>query len=250
MAKTLTGNSRKREERLQNLMLSRQIARFERRIMGEIRRTMRAAASVDADLNQIEQMHRERMGRLLLSLHESSARQFAEYIALSFAAPKKLPVMATPIMDAVLVDFASKYGSELITNIIVRKTITDIKQIIEAGINDGLSEIETARLIRAVAPTKSASRAQTIARTETHAAANWGSLEAVKATGINFKREWLAGADKRTRTTHIEADGQIRGLYEPFQIGAASLMYPGEYTGNHPEETINCRCVIAYIPAD
>ena len=58
---------------------------------------------------------------------------------------------------------------------------------------------------------------------------------------------WQTMGDDRVRPTHEEADGQIVGPGEPFQVGDASLMGPGDPDGP-PEEVENCRCVI--VPAD
>jgi len=138
---------------------------------------------------------------------------------------------------------------------VARTTISDIKSIIERGILDGLGELEIAELIWAAAPTKSASRAQTIARTEVHSASTWATQEAAKATGVDFNREWVASLGERTRTSHAEnANGLIVGMEEPFSfVGMkgeeVSLMFPGEYNWSHPEETINCRCIVSYIPS-
>ena len=56
------------------------------------------------------------------------------------------------------------------------------------------------------------------------------------------KRQWISARDANVRPTHAEADGQIRGIDEAFDVGSARLMQPGE-SGGPPEEVINCRCV-------
>lgn len=247
-SRTLTGNSRRREQRIQSLMIDRVIVRFERRLAREIARTMRAGGRPGADLNAIESDHWDRLNILLTTMHRQSAGAMARYLAQAFAPAKMESVAATVIMDAVMVDFSKKFGSELITNLISRTTISDIRRVIEQGTTDGLSELAIADLVSAVAPTKSASRAQTIARTEIHAASQWASQQAVEATGVEFDREWVSSMGERTRPTHSDANGQIRGINEPFIVGDAELMYPGEYNPEFPQETINCRCVVSYIP--
>lgn len=49
--------------------------------------------------------------------------------------------------------------------------------------------------------------------------------------------------DDRTRLTHLAADGQVRARGEPFLVGNALLMEPGD-PGGPPEEVANCRCVL------
>jgi hypothetical protein len=81
----------------------------------------------------------------------------------------------------------------------------------------------------------------TISRTETHAAANFGSLEAAKSTGVKMKRVWISAADERTRENHTSADsashGKPVGMEAEFPV--VHLLFPGDQAGD-PAETINC----------
>jgi len=139
----------------------------------------------------------------------------------------------------------------------IRRRITDVtettrRQIVGAvdrGYQDGIGTAEVARNIRGLVNDLASFRADAIARTETHGAANFGSDSAAKLTGLPLKREWLAAKDERTRESHAEADGQIRGPEEPFQVGGALLMYPGDPSGPG-NEVINCRCVLGYVVED
>jgi hypothetical protein len=89
-------------------------------------------------------------------------------------------------------------------------------------------------------PQLAAYRADAIARTETHGAANYGSQEAAKQTGVPMKKEWLSAADDRTRETHREAGKQPAiGMDETFTVGDSQLQFPGDPAGD-PEEVINC----------
>jgi uncharacterized protein with gpF-like domain len=56
-------------------------------------------------------------------------------------------------------------------------------------------------------------------------------------------REWASVGDDRTRDSHLDADGQVVGLNEPFIVGGESLMFPGDPDGSE-EETAGCRCWI------
>lgn len=95
-------------------------------------------------------------------------------------------------------------------------------------------------------------RGDTIARTETIAALNRSSHEAFAQAvdtgaipGQAVKRVWdSAGHDGRTRSDHLQMDGQTVGMNEPFRAPDGSLlMFPGDQSlGAPPEQTINCRC--------
>lgn len=88
-------------------------------------------------------------------------------------------------------------------------------------------------------------RARMIARTETIGAANAGSYYAAEASEVVGSKIWLAAVDHRTRSSHVSADGQKVALDRKFQVGAATMKYPGDPAGG-PSETINCRCTVLY----
>jgi uncharacterized protein with gpF-like domain len=96
----------------------------------------------------------------------------------------------------------------------------------------------------------SALRANIIARTETHTAANYGAQQAAELTGLNMKREWVSAQDDRTRDTseadHVDADGQTVGMKEPFTVSGEKLMFPGDPSGS-AANVINCRCAVVFI---
>ena len=55
------------------------------------------------------------------------------------------------------------------------------------------------------------------------------------------KKEWNAILDSRTRETHAQADGQVVGLMEYFQVGDSLLMFPGDTSANPDmSEIYNC----------
>lgn len=90
-------------------------------------------------------------------------------------------------------------------------------------------------------------RTEMIARTETMRASNAGTQEIYKDWGV-AQEEWLATQDDRVRPAHLEANGQIVGIDEPFIVGGEALMYPGDPKGS-AENTIQCRCTtIPVIP--
>jgi HK97 family phage portal protein len=89
-------------------------------------------------------------------------------------------------------------------------------------------------------------RGERIARTESAAALNGAFNDGMIAGGVRRKM-WIAALDERTRPSHEAANGQIREVGEPFEVGSALLHYPGEPMGP-PQEVINCRCTL--VPVD
>lgn len=91
-------------------------------------------------------------------------------------------------------------------------------------------------------------RADTIARTEVHAAANYGSLSGAKEADPSLAKIWVDTPDGRTRDAHVGAGGQKRRLNEPFIVDGEKLMHPGDSSlGAGPENVANCRCNLFYV---
>lgn len=139
----------------------------------------------------------------------------------------------------------------------VRRHITQIAETtraqivaqVDRGYRDGLGVSEIARSIRNSIPSLSQMRGALIARTETHGAANAGADEGARSTGLQLRKEWVAAGDERTRQDHAEADGQIVGMDDAFEVGSDNLMYPGDPSGS-AGQIINCRCAVAHIVID
>lgn len=127
----------------------------------------------------------------------------------------------------------------------------EVYSLIFAEINDGVNNGDdpdqlAARIENVLSMTGSENwpeRARVIAVTEANRANNAGAfaagLQSERIEGISLHKKWLATEDGRTRPTHRHADGQVRPLSQPFQVGEAALMYPGDPSGP-PHEVIFC----------
>lgn len=242
----MTSKVARREQRLQAALLDRLTFKYQRLAQKEIAKTM---VSVDLNdplaLEQAQQAHQERLEKLLTRMWTESADQMIEQ---TFGKKQKAILGSfepTIGINNIIRDYVRLFGASKIAQI-ATTTIKQVRQVIQQGVDLGLSERETGQLLRTQAPMLSASRAQTIARTETHAAANYAVQESFLSTGIEARREWVSAEDERTREDHIEANGQIVGLNEPFKVGNSELMYPGDPSGD-AEQVINCRCVAVYV---
>lgn len=133
----------------------------------------------------------------------------------------------------------------------------DIRRATMTAVSDGFSIDELAAKVEQILGegdvTSWRGRAVTIARTEALAAYNGGRYASYVAlaasSGGTWEKVWLATHDHRTRHTHTREGGgdlQRVPLLEPFTIGGAPLLYPGDPEGP-PDETINCRCTILLV---
>lgn len=130
------------------------------------------------------------------------------------------------------------------TDRILQTTGDQFRQIITQGEREGVGTDEIARRIRVQSDTLSQVRAQVIARTETHKAANASQTQAARASRVATRREWISAGDDRTRDDrfdHRAADGEVTTMDQPFVRTGESLDYPGDSVGS-PGNVINCRC--------
>jgi len=241
-----TSKAKRREQRLQSALLDRLTFKYQRLVAKEIARTMTTTNVGDPlAVEQAEANHKERLEKLLTRLWSESAEQMIEQV---YGTRQKAllgsfePTIGT---NSIIRDFLRSFGLQKIVQI-SSTTIKQLRGVLNQAVDEGLGERETSRLIRERAPIIAASRAQTIARTETHAAANYAVQESFKSTGVQARREWVAAEDERTREDHIDANGQIVGLNEPFTVGSEELMYPGDPAGS-PEQVVNCRCAVVFV---
>lgn len=159
------------------------------------------------------------------------------------------------VEKSILINMTSLLVAEYVRQYALKKAIgiasvslAKIRNRIDNGIKEGLPIIEIASLIRGIVAINP-NRAETIARTETHAAANYGSIKTAKNAqaefGIIMQKEWVATNDARTRDTHAQMDGVIVDVDENFNVNGYMTDRPnGE--GLPAEESINCRCVMTY----
>ncbi|MFI8714446.1 phage minor head protein [Brevibacillus brevis] len=93
-------------------------------------------------------------------------------------------------------------------------------------------------------------RAVTVSRTLSTAAANGGKLEGWKQSGLVKKKRWRAASNKRTRKDHKEANGQTVDIEKPFLIGKGKakekMMHPGDPSGS-AKQIVNCRCTMQAV---
>ena len=159
---------------------------------------------------------------------------------------------AQTIYDALVSEWISREALRKAT-MIADTDRDDVLDAISGGLDDGLGTEEIARDIRRVTQ-MTPFRAATVARTETHAAATFASVESVRQAerdmpGLKMTKEWLATKDDRTRPEHLAADGQTVGLDETFVVGGEAMDRPGDTSGSEAN-VINCRCAVIFEEAE
>lgn len=216
------------------------------RIADDAAQGFMAAGEMGARLAMAD--HRERVENVLLSHYRRTFQAFGERL-LDATRGTRAPERKDTQSDFArrTQEFISTVGADKVTRI----ADTTQRQIVDAilrGQEEGEGQAAIARRIREhTGGVIGGVRADVIARTETHSAAQTAHDEALDVLDLpEVRREWVAAEDERTRTTHSSADGQVRGQQEAFDVGFAKLRFPGDPLGP-PSEVINCRCIAASV---
>lgn len=95
-------------------------------------------------------------------------------------------------------------------------------------------------------------REERIAATEAARAWNTATLAAASASSSPDQpmvKQWVSRGDRRVRSAHRQADGQVRALDQPFDVGGSQLSAPGD--PNAPSAlVVGCRCRLRITPQD
>lgn len=116
----------------------------------------------------------------------------------------------------------------------------DVMSSLTQSFEDGVGIDEAARRLRDVFDGMEQHELVRVARTEIISAQNQGTYTTLRDLGVDY-HEWLSAEDDRTRESHLELNGQIVRVGDPFSNG---LYHPGDTSGAI-EEWINCRCRVA-----
>lgn len=247
-----TARHKAREVAIQNRLRAQLERSLAASVAKEIRRAGRAAADAyeaagEAALAQALSTHPNKL-REVLAPHWRRAMQkfgdrFLEAIGKGRGPAERKD--AESLFNRAVQAWITAHAADKVTAI-DETTRQNIRRAIDEASAENLGTAAAAKHIRDRVSELSRSRSATIARTEIHAASNAGNVEAAEAAGVAPRKEWISAEDSRTRASHDAADGQVVDKDEPFRVGGARLMHPGDPSGP-PEEVINCRCVIGWI---
>jgi SPP1 gp7 family putative phage head morphogenesis protein len=148
------------------------------------------------------------------------------------------------VVSADTVRYLRQYSSTRIKGMVNKTTQRQLRRALAAGVDNGETIRQLSRRVRGVFGEANRSRALTIARTEVGRASNYGSLQGMKQADVGSK-EWQATLDFDVRDAHIELNGQIVGINEPFRSGLARAQYPGGF--GVAALDINCRCGVLAV---
>lgn len=78
---------------------------------------------------------------------------------------------------------------------------------------------------------------------------NYSEYERAIAAGKTHK-QWITEPDNRVRESHRNVDKKPIPIKDFFRVGLARMRFPKdyEYASEFPEEIVNCRCTVEYLP--
>jgi hypothetical protein len=246
-------------QRLQDFATTRFEVSFERQVAAILRKYTAAAANAAEQFGanfSVETATGGMEAELLAAISAQYTRvatffgnEFFESLEKSFQIPQTKDqggIFAEQLRQFVQENAAKRVGQ------VTETTRGLIRGAISSAIEENLGPFGMAKLIELQSGGVVAGRrARTIARTETHTAAQYGQDAAADATGVAFRKFWAAVDDQRTREDHEEAevDSKSRVILngQPFNVGGESLMFPGDPRGS-AEQIINCRCAVLRRP--
>lgn len=189
--------------------------------------------------NQVFKETQDNLYRILNSHYRVVIRKFGE---------RQLRIMEKrDIFEEIYQDYVKQVGATRVVGI-QNSTRSIIRRVINANVGEGV-EVVGKKIRDQGKPFNSFNRyrSNTIARTETHNAASFANHKVVESLNIpDTQKRWTTTLDPRSRTTHVQANGQTVPMDEDFTVGGRSMAYPGDPRGG-AGNVINCRCVLIYV---
>lgn len=211
---------------------------------------------------EYQQIMVDQIESILYDLHEGQFTTIADYLQQSYingyvgmyydlhlsGIPLVVPIDQDQVVKAVRTD--SKLSDSLYNRL--GEDVGYLKRSIRAELSRGIASGSTwnemaLRIAKGMnSPfNKAINNAIRIARTEGHRIQNEAALDGqhgAKKKGADIVKQWDSTLDGRTRPEHREADGQIREIDEPFDIGGEKMQAPG--VGGSAKNVCNCRCCL------
>ena len=228
---------------------------LQRRMVAEIGNAVANAASAyrDGGLASMQgafALHRVQTRAVIFPHYRVVMRTFGDRVLEQFKSAGPMETKdATNEFDRLLARWIVAHGVRKVQRI-TDTTRLQIMAEVHVATTEGLGVNATARrIVEKTGGVIARARANVIARTETHSASVAAGDQATDALNVKLQREWLAALDDWTRESHASANGQVRDQGQPFDVGGAKLMHPGDPTGP-AREIISCRCSVGYLTPD
>ena len=202
----------------------------------------------------VHQMTDDPIREAMIKLYQTVGVAFARQEYRKYKSHDMLSKQEEPLDDwlKTMEAFAKNRAGDRIVSIAAGsrdQALKIIRKYLDQSLQEGWGAEETARAIRKGLTTDGIQinqwRSLRIARTEIVTASNTGTMMGARSSEFPLEKYWIAVQDSRTRETHsIIEEQNPKQMDEKFTVGAYMMEMPGDPDAG-PEETINCRCVLA-----
>jgi hypothetical protein len=250
------------ERRIQDRIIARMAAGYQKRIRRELSRQAKDAAAAyerGASISAAVQGSSGRLEKLIASMYEDAYATMAARTDKQIASAVKgyrpterKDIAQSPLFASALRAFIKAWTARKVVQI-NRTTEQQIAAEVQRSIEQGRDLTETAAAIAGIGRRLAGYRSEVIARTEIHSACMAGSLEAAKQSQVVRMKEWIPANDSRTRDgdnsdfDHQNVESVPIG--EKFDVSGEMLDRPGDFAGS-AGNVINCRCALTYTTID
>lgn len=230
---------------------NRIIKRNEKLYIPRVQAELRRQVQVYIDTQDLGAINSQGMVKVVTNLSYTAGVAWARY-SNAYIKNRKKAAGQMGFNERIVQLMRAYYGADFLNvcENITNTTKDQIARVLEQAAQEGWGIEKITQTLKS--PDLTAFRAKLISRTETIAAANSAAVLNVKDLGYDFKKEWIAALDSRTRKDHRELDGKRVGLYEAFKVdmvgkGVQQLLQPGDKSlGADAGQLCNCRCCVAF----
>ena len=236
-------------------------SKMQKAVLSEFRKNERSipGAETRAPIPELNEIISEFDDELQMAISDEGERAFGEgFSSFSQELPKRIPPSLHIDFNLIAEDvtrWALEESAKKVVGI-TEETQTQVQKIVSSSLEEGQSMTNIADKLAEKFDEFKGVRSETIARTETANAYNYGKLtnaEAFDKTYPEFSltKTWVPTQDDRTRESHRAGAiknraGQVKRtvpINEPFRVDGEDMMRPLDPNGS-AKNVIRCRCVM------
>ena len=226
--------------------------RYEKQIFTALKKQMQpylnAIKEADGNINQFDLISPAPLADTLESLYVVAGTAYAEAMYNAIQPPTKA---TKEVLRMGWRDFMRLFAIRNLPQTLISINETSqkiIRNIVLAGLNEGLGALEIARNIEQSVSVIFRNRAKLIARTEMVIASNVAAMESSRSSDFMYEKKWIPATDQRTRPDHLAmlASDWI-GFNQNFIVGGVEMGQPGDGSkGAGADQICNCRCKVVF----
>jgi hypothetical protein len=224
--------------------------RYEKQIFTALKKQMQpyldAIKEADANINRFDLITPAPLSDTLESLYVVAGTAYAEAMYSAIQPPTKATKEA---LRAGWRDFMRLFAVRNLPQTLININETSqkiIRNIVLAGLNEGLGALQIATNIQESVSLIFRNRAKLIARTEMVIATNNAAMQSAATSDFMYEKKWIPATDTRTRPDHAEMRSKDWIPFnENFSVGGVEMQQPGA-AGAPAAQVCNCRCKVVF----